>query len=118
MPEGFRGMLVRGGGAEVGMGRAGGDDRAGGNDGGEGMREEDGEGVQEEEDVVGQLEEVGAFEEVVVWGHERVVEGDDGFVRGLEEWVGFAEVVSSSRWGSGFGIGRERVGWEGFGGMS
>jgi ribonuclease H2 subunit C len=37
-------------------------------------------------------EQVGTFEELVVWGHGGEVEGSqDMFVRGMEEWVGFAE---------------------------
>lgn len=46
------------------------------------------------EEQVRVLEEVASFEEVVVWGHERVVDRDDGFVRGIEEWIPFAEAVS------------------------
>jgi ribonuclease H2 subunit C len=39
-------------------------------------------------------EQVGDFEEVVVWGHAGEVEkGKDAFVRGLEEWVSFAEAI-------------------------
>ncbi|KAL9125082.1 MAG: hypothetical protein Q9217_005665, partial [Psora testacea] len=41
------------------------------------------------------LEEVGSFDEVILWGHESFVEGDDAFVKGLGEWVGFAEAVRS-----------------------
>lgn len=37
-------------------------------------------------------EQVGEFEEIVVWGHGGVVEeAGDVYVRGLREWVGFAE---------------------------
>ncbi|KAL6161511.1 hypothetical protein ACJBU6_00621 [Exserohilum turcicum] len=37
-------------------------------------------------------EQVGEFNEVVVWGHGGEVDaGQDMFVRGLREWVGFAE---------------------------
>lgn len=37
-------------------------------------------------------EQVGEFDEVVVWGHGGEVDGgQDMFVRGLKEWVGFAE---------------------------
>lgn len=58
------------------------------------QREEDeNEAEEEEEEEVKVLEEVGEFGEIMVWGHESVAEGDDTFVRGLEEWVGFAEAV-------------------------
>ena len=51
------------------------------------------------DDVVDELpeevkiaEQIGSFDEVVVWGHGGTVdEGSDMFVRGLREWVGFAE---------------------------
>ena len=51
-------------------------------------------GEEEEEEQVAVLEEVAAFEEVVVWDHEKVVEDDDGIVKGLAEWIRFAEAVS------------------------
>lgn len=56
----------------------------------EGDEEEEGEGVQ----TVGTLEEVGEFEEVIVWDHEAIRSGEDAFVKGMEEWIRFAEVVS------------------------
>jgi ribonuclease H2 subunit C len=37
-------------------------------------------------------EQVGEFDEVVVWGHGGEVDGSqDMFIRGMNEWVGFAE---------------------------
>ena len=47
----------------------------------------------DEEEEVRDLREVGAFDKIVLWGHEESVEGDDAFVKGLGEWVGFAEAV-------------------------
>ncbi len=38
-------------------------------------------------------EQIGEFEEVVVWGHGGVVDEGDAFVRGMREWVGFAECL-------------------------
>lgn len=55
------------------------------------------EAVEEEderEEEVKVLEEVAGFEEVVVWAHDGVVDGDDVFVKGMEEWIMFAEAVS------------------------
>lgn len=52
--------------------------------------EEEGEGTQ----TVGTLEEVAEFEEVIVWDHEAIRSGEDAFVKGMEEWIRFAEVVS------------------------
>jgi ribonuclease H2 subunit C len=36
------------------------------------------------------------FDEVVIWGHEIVPEDDDVYVKGVEEWIAFAEAVGSS----------------------
>lgn len=33
------------------------------------------------------------FDEMVVWGHEMVPEDEDVYVKGIEEWIGFAEAV-------------------------
>lgn len=39
------------------------------------------------------LEKVGTFDEVVIWGHEATAENDDVFVKGLGEWLDFAQSV-------------------------
>ncbi|KAI8942277.1 hypothetical protein NX059_000356 [Plenodomus lindquistii] len=62
-------------------------------------QQDDGEsGGEDEEEVedmavdISVAEQVGEFDEIVVWGHGGVVdEGRDMYVRGLREWVGFAE---------------------------
>lgn len=56
--------------------------------------EEDGEEKGERVQTVGTLEEVAEFEEVIVWDHEAIRSGDDAFVKGMEEWIRFAGVVS------------------------
>ncbi|KAK3485799.1 ribonuclease H2, subunit C [Neurospora hispaniola] len=60
---------------------------------------EAGSGGQEPEvqvQVGGAMEVQAEFEEVVVWGHEHLADaGGDAYVRGVEEWVGFAERVHS-----------------------
>ena len=88
VPKGYRGVVVR---DEGGVERK---DRGGCRDGGEGVGVgEDGE-EDEVEGEVRVLQEIGGFEEIVVWDHESVGEaGDDGVVRGVEEWVGFSGVV-------------------------
>lgn len=54
---------------------------------------EDDEDVEDEPEVE-IMEEQSAFEDVMVWGHEAVPEdGADPFVRGMEEWIAFAEQV-------------------------
>lgn len=40
------------------------------------------------------MEEKGAFQEIVVWGHEAVPEEGDVYVKGMKEWIAFAEAVS------------------------
>ena len=87
IPEGYAGSVIckdDGGKGEGEVIR-----ERGGRDGGElGEGEEEGEGEGEG------LEEVASFDKLVLWGHESLVEGDDMFVKGVEEWIGFAEAVS------------------------
>ena len=41
------------------------------------------------------MEEQAGFEEIVVWGHEVLPDGmADPYVRGMEDWIQFAENVS------------------------
>lgn len=42
------------------------------------------------------LEAQGTFDELMVWGHEILPAADDTFVKGVEEWVRFAETVGAS----------------------
>ncbi|KAK0512036.1 hypothetical protein JMJ35_005164 [Cladonia borealis] len=87
IPEGYTGRVV----CKDDTGKGGGEGirERGGGDGGE-LGEED----DEEEGGEGEaLEEVASFDRVVLWGHESLVEGDDMFVKGVEEWIGFAEAM-------------------------
>jgi ribonuclease H2 subunit C len=65
-------------------------------------RQDYGEGSGEEDDVEepmheGTVVEKAEFERIVVWSHEQVADPtDDIYWRGVEEWVPFAEAVSSS----------------------
>jgi ribonuclease H2 subunit C len=36
---------------------------------------------------------VSSFDDMVVWGHDRVPDSDDTFVKGIEEWISFAEAI-------------------------
>lgn len=47
----------------------------------------------EEVEEIKVLQEMGRFDKVVLWGHGALVEDDDAFVKGLNEWVGFADAV-------------------------
>lgn len=56
------------------------------------------EDEEEKEEDVKVLEEQATFDELMVWGHEAVFDGgSDPYVRGVEEWIGFAEQVRGSR---------------------
>lgn len=41
------------------------------------------------------LEAVATFDDVTVWGHDQVPSSDDAFVKGIEEWIAFAEAIHS-----------------------
>lgn len=41
------------------------------------------------------MDKTAGFEHVVVWDHEVVPGAEDIYVKGVEEWIGFAEAVSS-----------------------
>jgi Ribonuclease H2 non-catalytic subunit (Ylr154p-like) len=52
--------------------------------------------VSEEEahsEVVKVLKEEAKFDMITVWGHDRFPEADDKFVKGINEWIAFAEAV-------------------------
>ncbi|KAB2102240.1 hypothetical protein AG0111_0g10011 [Alternaria gaisen] len=57
--------------------------------------DEDDEDAETEESIpveVNIAEQVGEFDQVIVWGHGGEVDGSgDAFIRGMSEWVGFAE---------------------------
>ena len=58
------------------------------------LEEADGD---EDTEPVKVLEEAASFKEIVVWAHEAVPESDDPYVKGVEEWIAFAEAVSLGR---------------------
>ncbi|KAL4927371.1 ribonuclease H2 subunit C [Aspergillus undulatus] len=47
----------------------------------------------EKDEPVKILEKQATFGDYVVWGHEAVPAADDSFVKGVEEWVKFAEAM-------------------------
>lgn len=58
--------------------------------------DEDAEDSEEQEHSsfpVKMMQQVGTFDKVVVWGHDAVPDGDDGYVRGVEEWMRVAGAV-------------------------
>ncbi|RWQ94715.1 putative ribonuclease H2 subunit C [Paecilomyces variotii] len=54
---------------------------------------QNGEQDEEREEPVKVLETQATFDEFVVWGHEIMPAADDPFVKGVEEWIKFAEAV-------------------------
>ena len=68
---------------------------------GESLRERITTDLDKMEDPIGIktkiLQEVGTFGNVVVWGHETTAETDDVFVKGLGEWINFAESVGPTK---------------------
>lgn len=51
-------------------------------------------GGRDEEVEVKMLEQQAEFDEMIIWGHEAPPDGaEDVYVRGVEEWVAFAEAV-------------------------
>ncbi|KAJ6113828.1 Ribonuclease H2 subunit C [Penicillium sp. IBT 18751x] len=52
--------------------------------------------VTELEEPVKILEMQGTFDEMMVWGHEVLPAADDPYVKGIEEWLRFAETVRQS----------------------
>lgn len=53
-----------------------------------------------EEADVKVVEEQAGFEDIMIWGHESLPdEMADPYVRGMEEWIAFAETVCPSVFG-------------------
>lgn len=80
VPDGYKGIVIK--------------DAAKENDGAENARKQNRQDEEEDEDVAKELHGLGSFDEVVLWGHERMVDEDDSFSKGMGEWIEFAEVVS------------------------
>ncbi|XPS99498.1 hypothetical protein M3J09_008672 [Ascochyta lentis] len=73
--------------------------------------------MEERPEEVKIAEQVGSFDGMVVWGHGGLVDGEgDLYVRGLREWVGFAEVMHCDGEDDEEGLGKE--GEEGKGGKT
>ncbi|KAF6229325.1 hypothetical protein HO133_007441 [Letharia lupina] len=83
VPQGYRGVIVK----EAGKERTSLQNTDVGN-----LEREEGEQEQEEVTV---LNEVGSFDKVVIWSHETRLDEDDAFVKGLGEWIGFAEAINA-----------------------
>lgn len=39
------------------------------------------------------VDEVSSIQDMVIWGHDQVPASDNTFVRGVEEWITFAEAI-------------------------
>ncbi|KAL3467416.1 ribonuclease H2 non-catalytic subunit-domain-containing protein [Aspergillus heterothallicus] len=51
----------------------------------------------ERDDPVKVLEKQATFNDFVVWAHETIPPADDPFVKGVEEWVKFAEAMHTEQ---------------------
>jgi ribonuclease H2 subunit C len=58
-----------------------------------GLEAEDADAPKEIDTMI--MEQHATFSDVMVWDHEAVPDGDDVYVKGMEEWIDFAEAVSS-----------------------
>ena len=84
LPEGYKGVVVKG------ATKSQAEDRATGRTG---VDNDDPE-IANKEVETSNLDEVADFGEVVIWGHEAITEPDDVFFKGVNEWVTFATAVS------------------------
>ena len=85
VPQGYRGVIVK----EAGNEMTGFQTLEQG-----GLENDEGEQREEEQEEITMLNEISAFDKLLIWSHESIVEGNDAFVKGLSEWIGFAEAVS------------------------
>ncbi|KAL6719137.1 hypothetical protein ACLMJK_003374 [Lecanora helva] len=82
LPEGYEGMIVQKSGKEQRLVQNV-----------EQQKVDEEAGREENEEELGRLSKIGSFEEVIIWGHDSCVPTDDLFVKGIEEWIGFAEMM-------------------------
>ncbi|KAH8808699.1 ribonuclease H2, subunit C [Xylogone sp. PMI_703] len=48
-----------------------------------------------EEEIAGFMEQHASFDGVLVWGHEVGLSEEDTYIKGVEEWIGFAKKIHS-----------------------
>lgn len=65
-----------------------------------GSSDEDKEGFEDEtqDEPVKILKEEANFDDITIWGHDSLPAMEDAFIKGIEEWIGFAEAVRISAW--------------------
>ncbi|KAK5117381.1 hypothetical protein LTR62_005999 [Meristemomyces frigidus] len=54
------------------------------------------DGEEDTGDEVKTMEVLASFGQVIVWGHDAIPEDGDEYVKGIEEWMGFAAAVSDA----------------------
>jgi len=84
VPDGYQGVIVKDAGKQKNAANSMGDRAR--------AIYEDNED-EEKEDDIDVLEEVSSFSGIMIWGHETIAENDDAFVKGMGEWISFAEAV-------------------------
>ena len=82
MPEGYKGIIVKKSGEKQQQ-----------------VTEQQAEDEETEvdEDRVERISAIGSFDEIMVWGHDTRISEDDSFVKGIGEWISFAETVGVQR---------------------
>ena len=85
VPQGYRGVIVKEAGKEKTAFQKSED---------EGYEKQGEAGREEEQEDTTVLNEIGSFDNLFLWNHESMITEDDAFVKGLSEWIGFAEAVS------------------------
>lgn len=58
------------------------------------VRDDNKSGTSDVEIAISKMDNVAEFGGLVIWGHESVIEPENIFVKGANEWVAFAENVS------------------------
>lgn len=43
------------------------------------------------------LQQVSTFSQVVAWGHDAVPDADDSFVKGVQDWIAFAQALHGNQ---------------------
>ncbi|KAI5292990.1 hypothetical protein KEM55_007374, partial [Ascosphaera atra] len=87
LPEGYEGVVASKSEEKLREGNAQ-ESRANGYYHNDENNSDDGEEEKEPESLI--LAAEGRFSEFVVWGHEKVPEDDDPYVKGMQEWMAFA----------------------------
>jgi ribonuclease H2 subunit C len=51
----------------------------------------------EQPEPVKLLETTSTIDEIMVWGHDQTPTAEDPYIRGVEEWISFADAIHGTR---------------------